>query len=62
MDEEMRKVLEMSKAQQSEADKLAAEEEEMIRLAIEASQKEEEQRLALQAKVDKDNELAVIQS
>ena len=58
----MRKVLEMSKAQQSEADKLAAEEEEMIRLAIEASQKEEEQRLALQAKVNKDNELALIQS
>ena len=37
----MRLVIEMSKAeqsaQQSEADKMAAEEEEMIRLAIEAS-------------------------
>ena len=40
----MRLVIEMSKAQQSEADKMAAEEEEMIRLAIEASQREEEER------------------
>ena len=40
----MRLVIEMSKQQQSEADKMAAEEEEMIRLAIEASQREEEER------------------
>ena len=44
-DEQMRLAMEMSKVQMSEADKMAAEEEEMIRLAIEASQKEEEERV-----------------
>lgn len=54
----MRLVIEMSKAQQSEADKMAAEEEEMIRLAIEASQREEEERAKVQAKEQENTVLA----
>ena len=44
-EEQMRLVLEMSKNEVSEADKMAQEEEEMIRQVIEASMREEEERL-----------------
>ena len=45
MDEQMRLAMEMSRVAQEDADRAAAEEEEMIRLAIEASQQEEQRRL-----------------
>lgn len=41
LDEQMRLAMEMSRVAQEEADAASREEEEMIRLAIEASQKEE---------------------
>ena len=47
MDEQMRIVMEMSRVAQEEQDKAAQEEEEMIRLAIEASQAEETRRVEI---------------
>ena len=50
MDEQMRIVMEMSRVAQEEQDKAAQEEEEMIRLAIEASQAEEARRVEITKK------------
>jgi len=47
MDEQMRLVLEMSRVAQEDSDRACQEEEEMIRLAIEASEQEEQKRLTL---------------
>lgn len=52
----MRLVLEMSRVAQEEQDQAAKEEEEMIRLAIEASQAEEQSRLKLLQREDEQSQ------